>query len=183
MKKIYLAAALVAAALGVVGWNYFGVMHPIAARLAQDSRNEKVTLWGYHRFGLEPGTLVIDLRGMTDEAAMADVLRALLQSAEAQKTHRYGKVLLAFRGTPKFQLEGAYFQRLGEEFDTQNPVYTMRTMPENVFKMDGAPAYGTWTGGMLGVLGKQMEDFNKFSRDWYLDDALKGRAGAGSTAP
>lgn len=183
MKKLYVAVALGALVCAVAGWNFFGVERPIAARLAQDSRNEKVTLWGYHRFALVPGTLVIDLRGMTNEAAMVDVLRAMLQSAEAQKETRYDKVLLAYRGTPKFQLDGGYFQRLGQEFETQNPIYTTRTLPENVFKLDGSPAFGTWTGGMLGVLNKQMEDFNQFSKDWYLEDAVKAQTGAAPTSP
>jgi hypothetical protein len=26
---------------------------------------------------------------------------------------------------------------------------------------------------MLGVLSKQMEDFNQFPKDWYIDDAVR----------
>jgi hypothetical protein len=173
MRKLYGVAPVVVALCAVGLWNYFGAERPIAKRLSQDDRNEKVSVWGYYRYGLVPSTLVVDLRSFTEQAAMVDVLRALLQSAEAHKADRYDRVLLAYKGTPKFQLEGAYFQRLGAEFETQNPVYTMRTLPENVFKLDGSPAYGTWTGGMLGVLNKQMEDLKQFSQEWYLDDALK----------
>jgi len=32
----------------------------------------------------------------------------------------------------KFVLEGDYFQTLGKEYGTQNPVYTMRTFPEKL---------------------------------------------------
>ena len=31
-------------------------------------------------------------------------------------------------------------------------------------------AYPEWTGGLLGVAGKQIEDFNDFHMKWYLED-------------
>lgn len=173
MRKRVWLGALAAVTVGVAGWNYFAAHRPVAERLAADPRNEKLTLWVYHRYGLVPGTLVVDLRGFKDEAAMVDVMRALLQSAEAHKGAKFDRVLLAYKGASKFMLDGAYYQKLGQEFEGQNPVYTLRTFPENVFKVDGSPAYGTWTGGLLGVLSKQMEDLNQFSKDWYLDDAVK----------
>jgi hypothetical protein len=33
-----------------------------------------------------------------------------------------------------------------------------------------ARAYPEWTGGALGVLSKQMEDFSDVHDKWYLDD-------------
>ena len=59
---------------------------------------------------------------------------------------------------------------LGEEFGEQNPVYTIRTFPEHLSRPDGAQAFSTWTGGILGVLSKQMDDFNKFNKEWYIED-------------
>lgn len=172
-KGVWSGGACVAAVLAVAGWNYFGVHHPVTQRLAQDKRNEKVTFWAHYRYGLEAGTLVVDLRGFQDDAAMVDVMRALLQSAEALKASKFDRVVLAYKGTDKFLLDGGYYQTLGQEYEGQNPVYTLRTFPENVHKLDGSSAYGTWTGGWLGVVGKQMEDLNQFSKDWYLDDAIK----------
>lgn len=169
-KRIWLGV-LTAILVGVAGWNYFAVHRPIAQRLAVDPRNEKVTFWAYHRYGLVPGTLVVDLRALTDEAAMLDVMRALLQGAEALKSTKFERVLLAHKGITKFMLDGSYYQKLGQEYEGQNPMYTLRTFPENVYKVDGSPAYGTWTGGLLGVLTKQMEDLSEFSKAWYLDDA------------
>jgi len=46
-------------------------------------------------------------------------------------------------------------------------------MPENVYSLGGERMYGAWTGGWLGVMGKQMEDLNNFAKDWYLDDVIK----------
>jgi len=161
---------VVAVAVVIGGWNYFSVTQPVSSRLAKDSRNSKVSLWAYHQYGLLPSVLVVDLRNVDDEASAMDVIRALFQGAEGLKDKKFERVVLAYKGAAKFVLEGEYFQKLGRDFEAQNPVYTIRTLPENVFKVDGTKAYGTWTGGWLGVMGKQMEDVNQFSQDWYLSD-------------
>ena len=46
----------------------------------------------------------------------------------------------------------------------------MRTFPENVYALDGAKAFPSWTGGLIGVTGKQMEDFAEFHKQWYIYD-------------
>src|SRR3546814_11223048 len=69
-------------------------------------------------------------------------------------------------------LDGAYFRTLGREYGSQNPVYTLRTLPENVMTTDGRSAFSEWSGGMIGVLAGQMGDLNEFHRRWFVDDAL-----------
>jgi hypothetical protein len=172
-KAAWFGLSVCALALVIGGWNYAGAFQPVSSRLAQDPRNEKVSMWAYHQYGLVPGTLVIDLRQLSGEAANIDIMRALLQSAEAHKDAKFERVILAYKGSSKFYLEGDYFQTLGKEYATQNPGYTLRTFPENVKKLDGTAAYGSWSGGMLGVLARQMEDLAEFSKAWYLDEALK----------
>lgn len=160
------AALLVCVAVA----NYFLVARPVASRLAEDPRNDKVSVWAHYQYGVVPSVLVIDLRRVDEQASTLDVLRALFHSAEGLKSNKFDRVVLAFRGKEKLQLDGAYFQTVGNEFKSQNPIYTMRTLPENVRKLDGSKAYGTWTGGLLGVVAKQMEDLGTFSQDWYLRD-------------
>ncbi|MBU0899170.1 MAG: hypothetical protein KKB03_04225 [Nanoarchaeota archaeon] len=72
-----------------------------------------------------------------------------------------------------FKITGDYFCTLGKEYSWQNPVYTMRTFPENLMNPDGSRAYPEWTGGFIGVMGKQVEDFNDFHKKWWLDDMLE----------
>lgn len=173
MKKSRFFFVALAAVLAVGAWNYFGAQRPVVEALAKDVRNEKLTLWAHYRYGVQPDTLVLDLRGFSPEAAHVDIMRAVLHSAVAMKDERFEHIILAYKGTPKFQLEGTYFHTLGIEYEQQNPVYTLRTFPEHVFRLDGKQAYATWTGGWLGVVGKQMEDLNQFAKDWYLDDAVR----------
>jgi hypothetical protein len=44
----------------------------------------------------------------------------------------------------------------------------MRTFPKHVYKPDGKNAFGSWTGGLLGALGKEMDDFSEFHKQWYI---------------
>lgn len=177
-KTRWFAVSAGIAVLALAAWNFFGAFYPVSKQLAQDPRNEKVTMWAHYQYGLMPGSLVVDLRGFSAEAASIDVMRALLQSAYAHREHSFERVVLAFQGNNKFMLEGKYYRTLGQEYESQNPVYTLRTFPENVYRLDGKQAYSTWTGGVLGVLARQMDDLNQFSKDWYLDDAVKAAEAA-----
>ena len=56
------------------------------------------------------------------------------------------------------------------EYGIQNPVYTLRSLPQNVYNLDGTQAFSTWTGGLIGVVGKQMEDLSEFHKQWYIND-------------
>lgn len=103
---------------------------------------------------------------------MVSMTRRLLKVAEALKDDDYGRIYLSYKGREKFYLEGPYFKQIGTEREWQNPIYTVRTMPENVHNLDGSPAFQTWTGGWLGVMGQQMDDNNEFHRKWWVDDSL-----------
>lgn len=157
----------------VYGWNYLMLQLPMSEVIQEDGRNSGVSVSAHYSYYLDPTTLVYDLRDVSMTNSKADVFRVLLQYSAKMKSRRYDRVLLAFRGETKFVLDGAYFQQLGEEYGTQNPVYTIRTFPSHLKRPDGSDSYGTWTGGLLGVLGKEMEDFNDFHDRWYFRDMVK----------
>lgn len=184
MKKAIVAASgALALCLGVATWNYFGVYAPAAAEVSKDSRNGVVSIWVYRQYGLLPSTLVVDVRRVAGEASSLDVIRVLLQSAVGLKDKTFEKVVLAHSGEYKFYLEGSYFKQLGQEFGAQNVVYTLRTLPENVYQPDGNKAFPSWTGGLLGVVGKQMGDLNDFSMQWYGNDLLEAPHSGTQRAP
>ena len=116
--------------------------------------------------------MVVDLIAISDSNSTEDVFRVLLQIAREFKDTEFQSVILSYKGREKFLLEGSYFLKLGKEYGYQNPVYTARTLPENVYHLDGTQAFGTWTGGLLGVVSEQMEDYNEFHDEWWLNDRL-----------
>ena len=173
MKMIkWTTAILVLAAGAVFGYNYIMVIQPAQTKIQEDTRNEGISVNVHFKFYTIPTTLVYDLKSISTDKAAADVFRAFLQTSSALKDKMFVTVEISYKGQTKYFIKGDYFSKLGTEFGDQNPMYTIRTFPENLFKTNGEAAYQQWTGGALGVLGKQMEDFNDFTKNWYLDDLV-----------
>lgn len=168
MKKLLIGIA--AAAVLIIAANGVLVTWPALHAKAADPRNGSVSLYAHYGWGVNPTALVLDIWDISSTASMADVDRVLLDTAAAFKDRSFAKVQLAFRGHIRFQFEGSYFRQLGEERAWQNPVYTVRTIAENVLDLSGRAAFGTWTGGFIGVVGKQMEDHHEMHRRWYIND-------------
>ena len=165
-----LVALVLASALTVFLWNYVALQAPMNEVLSADSRNQGIVVKTHFASYCQPSALVFDLQEISGDKSPADVFRVLLQYAAAVQEREFKTVHLNHLGKLKFALDGSYFKRLGSEYGTQNPVYTMRTLPENLFLPSGERAYGTWTGGLLGVLEGQVDDFNNFHQKWYLED-------------
>lgn len=140
--------------------------------ISGDARNAGMEVSVHYAGWFDRSTLVYDLEHVGFGHAPIDVFRVLLQYAEEVQDKDFEEVVLAFRGEPKFRLKGDYFQTLGREYSFQNPTYTARTFPENLYLPEGGRAYETWTGGLLGVLNAQLEDFNDFHDEWYKDDLV-----------
>lgn len=167
--KIIAAVALCAAGV-VIATNYFQLQRPLSLALSKDPRNDGIYASAHYEYYIIPSTIIFNLKSVSPERSPADVTRILLQFAESQKSKDFSLVKLSHAGKDKFVLKGEYFKTLGQELEDQNPIYTIRTIPENLYKPDGTAAFGTWTGGLLGVVGKQMEDFAEFHRQWYISD-------------
>lgn len=142
------------------------VWAPVATVLGRDDRNAVTSVHVYRSWLIHPRDITVDLVA-ADGAATIDLTRALFQAAEALKDREFGRVILARQGKPVFMMEGAAFAQLGQEYSSgQNPVYLIRTLPEQLYLPDGTAAFGAWTGGWLGVFGRQIEDVNSFGQAW-----------------
>lgn len=146
------------------------VWAPVATVLGRDDRNAVISVHVYRSWLIHPRDITVDLVA-ADGAATIDLTRALFQAAEALKDREFGRVILARQGKPMFMMEGAAFTQLGQEYSSgQNPVYLIRTLPEQLYLPDGTAAFESWTGGWLGVLGRQIEDVNTFGQAWMTGD-------------
>lgn len=175
MKKVILKIGLFAIiAIGsVYAFNYFTLTKPVMAEVKADSRNDGIRFSLRYKYFVSTNDLIFDLRNVAFDKTKADVFRVLLQTASALKERDFQTVTLSYRGSPRFVLRGNYFKRLGQEYGIQNPIYTMRTFPENVYDLNGNRVFGRWTGGLFGVFERQMEDFNSFHKKWYLNDMMR----------
>lgn len=171
MKLIKWASIILVLFVGAVyGFNYMTVIQPTQTKIEEDQRNEGISISVHYKFYIIPTTLVYNLKSVSTDKAAADVFRVFLQTSSVLKDKTFETIELSYKGQTKYFVKGDYFSKLGNEFGDQNPVYTIRTFPENLYKASGEAAYERWEGGVLGVLGKQMEDFNDFNKNWYLDD-------------
>ncbi len=135
-----------------------------------DVRNSGIDVKTFYRDAFSKSVIVLDIQNITGSVSRIDVFRVLLSFAEEIKDEQFTSIELSFRGETRFIIQGSYFRTLGHEREIQNPVYTIRTFPEKLKTPEGNNAYPEWSGGMLGVLNKQMEDFNDFHDKWYLED-------------
>jgi len=66
-----------------------------------------------------------------------------------------------------FTMSGEDFTELGSSYDgSENPIYLLRTLPEKLHRPDGTAAFGSWEGGWLGVMTRQLEDLTAFGVAW-----------------
>jgi hypothetical protein len=169
VRKISLVAAvLVAIFLFVTSVSYIRLT--LAAR---EEAGEGVSAISYYEYGILPNTIVYDIWGVGPNSSQAGILGGFFRFSDRLKDRTFTKVILSYRGTPRFVLGGDDFHTIGQEFEFQNPIFTLRTLPEKLKTPDGMQAFDSWSGGMLGVLNAQMEDVNEMGRRWYLNDLLR----------
>lgn len=173
MKKLFWFFGIILVIIcGIYLYNYATIEYPTTSKINEDSRNEGVSINVHYKNYVLTNTLVFNLKNVSEDKSPADVFRVFLQTASILKDKKFAKVELEYKGIRKFILKGDYFGQLGNDFGEQNPMYTMRTFPENLINTNGEAAYSVWEGGMLGVLSKQMNDFNDFYKKWYFNEMI-----------
>jgi hypothetical protein len=175
-KKWILVAGLLALVAGsflaIWIYNEATLQRPLDKVLASDGRNKNVTARAHYDGWVDWGAVVFDLSEVSGQSSSMDVFRVLLQFAQTQKEHRYTQVILAAYGVKKFVIPGDYFQQLGIEYGSQNPMYTVRTFSHHLSTMTGERPFPEYEGGILGVLGKEMDEFSQMNKQWYVNDYM-----------
>lgn len=134
-----------------------------------------IEAFAYYRYGVFPNSIVLDLRSVGPESSIAGTIGGLIRFAENLSDREFDEVVLAWNGDARFIMDGKDFREIGRTASYENPAYTVRTLPEKLRRPDGSRAFSVWTGGLIGVLGAQMEDVNDFADQWYLDDVISRR--------
>jgi hypothetical protein len=160
---------LIILVLIIYAFNYFQLQSNMDNVLKNDPRNNDIKVSVHYGYYINSSILIYDLKTISGDKSAADVFRVFLQFADSVKDKKIDSIELTYKGVPKFILPGEYFQTIGKEYSSQNPIYTIRTFPEKLLKTNGTKAYSQWSGGFIGVLTKQMNDFNDFNKKWYLE--------------
>lgn len=135
-----------------------------------DSRNEGINISICYEDTDDKDVIVYNVLDIEGNKSRTAVFRFILQSAKELKDKSFKKVVFAYKGTPKFYIEGDYYKQLGKEYGWQNSNYTNRTFPSHVKNMDGTNAYENYSGMTNDVLMKQSKDNIDFHDNWYWND-------------
>jgi hypothetical protein len=174
MLKTTLILILIAVVIvfSIFFFNYSQLQTKMNNVIKNDYRNEGIVVDVHFGNYLQRTILEFNLKSISSNISKADVFRILLQFSEEMVDNNFNQIYLLFKGDKKFILSGNYFNNLGKGYSYQNSLYTMRTFPENLKNLDNQDAYPQWTGGILGVSNKQIEDFNDFHDKWYFNDIM-----------
>ena len=172
MKRfgVWFVVVMILIGVAIFAANEILLSSPMSQVIANDPRNSGVDVSVHFGCFVDPRVLVYDIQGVSGDKSEADVFRVFLQFAHEVQATKFEEVDLACKGHTKFIIHGSYFRQLGHDYSWQNPVYTDRTFPENVFNPDGSPAYAAVEGGFLGVDLEEIQDFNDLHARWWKSE-------------
>ncbi|MGE5391552.1 MAG: hypothetical protein ACM3PE_10880 [Deltaproteobacteria bacterium] len=160
------AAIVILILFGYVGYPQIQLQRAMATVIKEDNRNEGIKVSVHYKNYYDSSVLIYDLKEIPGDKSMLDIFRVFLQYADKTQNKDFHTVELSCNGTTKFLLDGSDYKVIGQEYSFQNPMYTIRTFPEKLKTPQGDAAFESWSGGILGVLGQQMNDFNSFMTQW-----------------
>lgn len=135
---------------------------PASSDLSEDGRASGYSMVVYRTWLVHPTDITVDLRDVST-AARIDLFRGLRLAAEGLGDREFGQVTLARGGKPVFVMSGDDFAAYGR-YGTS--LAAVQSLPEQMHLPSGEQAFGEWTGGWLGVMGRQLEDVNVMAEEW-----------------
>jgi hypothetical protein len=139
---------------------------PVASEISRGGGSGGATIIAYRTLLVSPDAVSINLVHVSGETRPVDIFRALLRAASSLKGRHFNKVVLMHGLKRMFVLDGTAFQEMGEAYSGGGSIQLITSLPSKLKNPDGTDAFGTWTGGWLGVLGSQLEDSNRFAVGW-----------------
>lgn len=165
--------------LGVFGDPEQGTLDPRQHKLStamrevisEDPRNQNVKITPRY-LSWSRDVLILNTKSCKNSRPV-DVFRVLWSLSNKVADIDFEEVRLLNHGKHVYTLSGGDFSRLGQQRRGGFlPLYVLRTFPAKLRTPDGDPAFPTWAGGIIQVMGVQMEQFNHFIRKWCLPEMV-----------
>ena len=128
-KLIFVGTPLVAAVIGYSA-NLFLLQEPMNQVLKENSAFSGMHVSAHYEYWIIPGVIVYDLRDLSVRQTPIDVHTAFLEFAQRLKDRKYTRVQLSYRGNTKFEIDGASFRELGNEYAKRNFDYVLYKFPQ-----------------------------------------------------
>ncbi|MEA2338483.1 MAG: hypothetical protein QOE82_2490 [Thermoanaerobaculia bacterium] len=161
-KLVFVGTPLVAAIIGYSA-NAILLQQPVNNVLRENSAFRGMEVSAHYQYYMVPGVVVYDLRTIGVRQTPIDVHTAFLEFAKKVRDKRYKRVELSYRGTTKFSIDGASFQKVGDEYAKQNFDYVLYTVPR-LFHREGTD--------VIKPVASDRDALLQFHRQWYGDDQL-----------
>jgi hypothetical protein len=159
-----LAAVVVAGVLAVAGYLYLRGL-PLRQALEACDSYPRLNAKVYYTDSLSLDSVTFDFIEARS-ARKIDLAHLMLEFAHKVDGKGPNKLVLARQGKPLYYLNWTDVHELADEYTYGNPIWSFNHLPERLHRMDGSKPYGTWTGGVLGVLKGQSEDLLSFLEAW-----------------
>lgn len=161
-KLVFVGTPLIAALIGY-SVNLFLLQEPVNDILKQSDAFRGMEVSAHYQYYIVPGVVVYDLRGLSFRQTPIDVHTAFLEFAKQLKEKRYKRVELSYKGTKKFEIDGAAFARLGSEYSKRNFEFSLYAFPR-LFQAAAGTAPLDRANNRDALL--------EFHRRWYGEDPL-----------
>ena len=161
-KLILVGTPLLAAVIGYSA-NHFLLQEPMNDVLKNTAFNG-MGVSAHYKYWVVPSVVEYDLQSLTVHQTPIDVHTALLEFAKKVRAKRFSRIEIAYHGTAKFSVDGASFQRLGDEYAKHNFGYALYTFPRTARPVDASkPAPGAVS---------DRDALLQFHQQWYGDDVM-----------
>ena len=162
-KLILVGTPLIAALIGYSA-NLFLLQEPMNDALRQNASFNGMSVSAHYQYWVVPTVVEYDLQSLTLRQTPIDVHAALLEFAKRVRSKRFSRIDISYHGTKKFSVDGASFQRVGDEYAKHNLAYALYTFPRTAQPVGASkPASANLS---------DRDALLQFHRQWYGDDAM-----------
>jgi predicted nucleic acid-binding Zn ribbon protein len=163
-KKLILVGTPLFAALIGYSANLFLLQEPMNNVLKQSTAFNGMDVSAHYKYWVVPSVVEYDLQSLTVRQTPMDVHTALLEFAKRVRNKRFSRIDIAYHGTAKFSVDGASFQRLGDEYAKRNFDYALYTFPRTAHPVGMSRPAPAALGDADALL--------QFHKQWYGDDPM-----------
>jgi hypothetical protein len=161
-------STLLLCAVGIEGTGRFGLdPRNIALANQLSSCSSREIVGGDVRVGYTlDGNIVFDVRSCKGNCRLIDPLHLLLQFGYKVRDDRFGHLAISAGGQEVYRLAKSDVDELAREYELGGRIWAFNQWPERLRKPTGERAFGTWSGGLLGVIKGQIEDMTEAIKTW-----------------
>jgi hypothetical protein len=161
-------SALLLCVIGIEGTGRFGLdPRNIALANSLSACASRDDVGGDVRVGYTlGGNIVFDVRSCKGDCRLIDPLHLLMQFGFKIKDEGFSHLLLASAGEEVYRLEKSDLDELARQYDLGARIWAFDHWSERLRKPTGERAFGSWSGGVLGVTLGQTKDLSEALKAW-----------------